>query len=45
MKGEEAENKAVRAMKDASRIAEKYGIAAMALDESNEEIEEERKEN
>ena len=43
MKLEEPENKAVRAMRTASRIAEEYGIADMTLDEINKEIDEVRK--
>ncbi|MCQ2505755.1 MAG: type II toxin-antitoxin system RelB/DinJ family antitoxin [Lachnospiraceae bacterium] len=38
-----AENKAVRAMKAASRIAEQNGISDMTLDEINAEIEAVRK--
>lgn len=38
-----SENKAIRAMKAASRIAEENGIADMTLDEINAEIAEARK--
>lgn len=38
-----SENKAIRAMKAASRIAEENGIADMTLDEINAEIAETRK--
>ena len=38
-----SENKAIRAMKTASRIAEENGIADMSLDEINAEIAEARK--
>ena len=38
-----SENKAVRAMKTASRIAEENGFADMTLDEINAEIDEVRK--
>ena len=38
-----SENKALRAMKAASRIAEENGIADMTLDEINTEIAESRK--
>jgi len=38
-----SENKAIRAMKTASRIAEENGIADMTLDEINAEIAEVRK--
>ena len=38
-----SENKAIRAMKTASRIAEENGIADMTLDEINAEIAEARK--
>ena len=38
-----AENRAIRAMKAASRIAEENGIADMTLDEINAEIAEARK--
>lgn len=38
-----SENKAIRAMKAASRIAEQHGISDMTLDEINAEIAEARK--
>ena len=41
--GEEPENKALKAMKEASRIAEENGISEMTLDEINAEISEARK--
>ena len=37
------ENKAIQAMKEASKIAEKYGIEDMPLEEINAEINEARK--
>ena len=37
------ENRGIRAMKRASRIAEEYGISEMTLDEINTEIAEARK--
>ena len=39
----EPENKGVKAMKAASRIAEEYGISDMTLEEINSEIAEARK--
>ena len=41
--GEESENKALKAMKEASRIAKENGISEMTLDEINAEISEARK--
>lgn len=41
--GKESENRAVAAMKAASRIAEENGISDMTLDEINAEIAETRK--
>ncbi len=38
-----SENRAIRAMKAASRIAEEHGISDMTLDEINAEISETRK--
>lgn len=43
MKLEEPENKAISAMKAASRIAEEQGISEMSLEEINAEIAEARK--
>ena len=41
--GDESENKALKAMKEASRIAKENGISEMTLDEINAEISEARK--
>lgn len=41
--GEEPESKALKAMKEASRIAKENGISEMTLDEINAEISEARK--
>lgn len=41
--GEEREDKALKAMKEASRIAKENGISEMTLDEINAEISEARK--
>ncbi len=41
--GDEPENKALNAMKEASRIAKENGISEMTLDEINAEISEARK--
>ena len=41
--GEGPENKALKAMKEASRIAKENGISEMTLDEINAEISEARK--
>ncbi len=43
--GKEPENRAVEAMKAASRIAGEYGISDMALDEINAEIMDTRKQD
>jgi len=43
MKLGEEQNKGIKALKEASRIAEKYGIQNMTLEEINAEINEARK--